>query len=106
MAEDSKVWGFLGFFLLIIGFLIVYLTKKDDAYAMYYAKQGLVFNIAFVVIWIAGFVLAFVPVIGWLLYMVLLIAMLVLFIIGIIFSLSGKQKPVPIIGQLADKIKL
>lgn len=105
MAEDSKVWGFLGFFLLIIGFLIVYLTKKNDAYAMYYGKQGLVFSIAVFIVIIANFILAFIPVLGWLLGMLLSIALLVLFIIGIIFSLSGKQKPVPIIGQFADKIK-
>jgi len=28
--DDSKIWAFLGVFLTLIGFLIVYLTKKDD----------------------------------------------------------------------------
>ena len=39
---NSKIFAFLAIFLGIIGFLIVLIAKKDDAYAMFYAKQSLI----------------------------------------------------------------
>jgi len=37
--EEGKMFAFLGVFLTIIGFVIVLLAKKDNKYAMYYAKH-------------------------------------------------------------------
>jgi uncharacterized membrane protein len=111
--DDSKIFAFLGVFLTIIGFLIVLLTRKEDKYAMYYAKQGLVLFIAFVVVqllgWVAVVGLFVVPLIAgliglvlWILYVVLV----VLWVLGIVNAFSGKEKPIPIIGKFADKINL
>ena len=101
-TDDSKIFAFLGVFLTVIGFLIVYLAKKEDKYAMFYAKQGLVLFIAWVIAGIAGMILFFIPFIGMLLYLV----MLVLWIIGIVYSLSGQEKAIPLIGNFAEKINL
>ncbi len=100
--SDSKIWAFLGVFLTLLGFLIVYFGKKDDKYAMYYAKQGLVIAIAYFVIWI----IAFIPFIGGIVAFVANIGLLILWIIGIIYSLSGEQKDIPILGEFAKKINL
>ncbi|TKJ17758.1 hypothetical protein CEE44_04465 [Candidatus Woesearchaeota archaeon B3_Woes] len=102
-VQDDKLWGFLAIFLGIIGFLIVLLTKRDSEYAMYYAKQSLVLFIACICV---GFV-AWIPFIGWfLLGPILYIVILVLWVIGWVRALSGEMKPIPIIGKLAEKIKL
>ena len=101
--SDSKLFAFLGVFLGLIGFLIVLLTRKDDKYAMYYAKQGLVIFIAWVIVYIIG---TFLPLIGWFIILPLgSLAMLVLWIIAIINSLSGAEKPTPLIGRFAEKFK-
>lgn len=104
--EEGKIFAFLGVFLTIIGFIIVLLAKKDNKYAMYYAKQGLVLFIAWIIVWLIAMVLIFIPIIGWLIMMLLYICMLILWIIGWINALSGKEKPIPIIGKFAEKIKL
>ncbi len=102
-ASDSKLFAFLGVFLGLIGFLIVLLTRKNDKYAMYYAKQGLVIFIAWVIVYIIG---TFVPLIGWFIILPLgSLAMLILWIIAIINSLSGVEKPTPLIGRFAEKFK-
>lgn len=101
-GDETKLFAFLGVFLTIIGFIIVYATRKQDKYAMYYAKQGLVLFIAYIIAW----AIVIVPVIGWLLSVPLYIFLLILWIIGIIYSLSGEQKPIPLIGEFADKINL
>ncbi len=101
--SDDKLFGFLAVFLGLLGFLIVLLTKKDNKYAMYYAKQSLVLVITYVIVWVAGFAFVFVPFIGWLISLVLWIGMLVLWIISWVNALSGEMKPTPIIGGFAEK---
>lgn len=99
---DDKFWGFLAVFLIILGFIIVLLAKRKNKYVMYYAKQSLVLFIACV---IANAVLI-VPILGWVIYPILCLILLVLWIIGWANALSGKMKPIPIIGKYADKIEL
>ena len=103
-SDDGKLFAFLGVFLTIIGFLIVLLAKKDDKYAMYYAKQGLVLFIAVVIVSIVG---SIIPLIGWFIILpVGNLILLILWIIGWINALSGKEKPIPLIGKFADKFNI
>lgn len=103
-GDDSKLFAFLGVLLTVIGFIIVFATKKNDKYAMHYAKQGLVLFIAWIILWIASFILLFIPILGWLVMWLAYLGMLILWIIGIIYSLSGEMKDIPIIGQFARKL--
>lgn len=89
MAAISYIW---------ILFLIPLLAKRDSEFAMYHAKQGLVF---FVYCTIVGFIV-WVPVIGWLLSLIALI----LLIIGLVNALGGKKAPLPIIGKIAEGFKI
>ena len=98
-SDDSKLFAFLGVFLTIIGFIIVYATRKDDKYAMYYAKQGLVMFIVWVAIAIVGMILFMIPFIGSILWL----CWVVLLVFGIVYSFSGTMTPIPIVGQFADK---
>ena len=106
MAKDSdkKLFAFLGVFLTVIGFIIALAAKKNDKYVMYYGKQGLVLFVAWMIAWIVGMVFVFIPVLGWLVMTVLYLGILALWIIGLVYSLSGQMKPVPLIGHFADKI--
>jgi uncharacterized membrane protein len=99
--SDTKLFAFLGVFLTWLGFIIVYATRKEDKYAMFYGKQGLVIGIAWVVLIIVGIVLAFIPILGWIISLLLWIALGVLWIIGVIYSLSGEEKEIPVIGSIA-----
>ncbi len=100
--SDSKLFAFLGVLLGLIGFLIVMLARKNDKYAMYYGKQGLVLFIAYAIIYAVGMLM---PFIGLYIIRVLSAILLILWIFGIVYSLSGKEKPVPIIGRFAEKFK-
>ena len=104
--DDDKLFAFLGAFLTIIGFIVVYLTKKDSKYAMYYAKQGLVVGIAWFAVAIVSAFLAWIPVIGWLISSLAWLLVVILWFISWINALSDKMKPTPIIGQWADKFNL
>jgi len=105
-VEEGKPFAFLGVFLTIVGFLIVFLTKKENKYAMLYAKQGLVLFIAWVAVWVVGWVLVFIPILGWLVMSVAYILLLVLWIIGWVYALSGEEKEIPLIGKYAKMFKI
>ena len=102
--SDSKLFAFLGVLLTVIGYIIVVIARKNDKYAMYYAKQGLVLFIAWIIAAVAGWIVGWIPIAGNIMTWVLNVIMLALWIIGIIYSLSGEEKEIPIIGQFARKI--
>lgn len=102
MGKDSKIFAFLGIFLTVIGFLIVYATQRKDKYAMFYAKQGLI-------IFLIGMVIAavsMIPVIGNVVSAIAWVLLVIAWIIGIIFSLSDEKREIPVIGTYAKMIRV
>ncbi len=100
---ESRFWAFVAYLFGIVGSVIVLLLKKKDAFAMYHAKQSLVLNITWVVVYVAGL---FLPFIGWFIIWPLgNLSMIVLWILGVFNALTGRQKQLPVIGQFAEKIK-
>ena len=100
-AEASKSSNTLMAALSYFGILVIVplLTEaKNDPFVKFHIKQGIVLLIAYV---ICGFVI-WVPIIGWTLGVVLF----VLFLMGLINALNGQQKPLPIIGQFAEKLNI
>ena len=91
------ILSYLGIFIII-----PLLVAKEDDFVKYHIKQGLVLLIATFAI----FVIAWIPVLGWLLGFFAWIGCFVLVIIGIINVVKGKKKELPLIGQFADKFKI
>lgn len=104
-VEEGKAFAFLGVFLTIIGFIIAILVKKDNKYAMYYAKQGLLLFIAYIVAWIITAILGWIPIIGWIITAVMWILLFIMWLVGWINALSGKKKPMFLLGNMAEKFK-
>jgi len=102
-SGESKVWAFLAYLLGILGFILVFALKKKDKFAMYHAKQSLVLFIFMVLV---SFVGGIIPFIGWFIIWPFgsLLATIV-FIEGGVYSLTGKQKPLWLIGRFGEKMK-
>jgi len=100
MAKGNKVLAFLGVFFSPVISIIILLASKD-AYARYYAKQGLVLAIAFIVL----FVGLTITIVGAFLIPILWVLCIIWWIIGLVYSLSGNMKPLPLIGKFAEKLK-
>jgi len=98
--EDDKFIIFLSYIGVLC--LIPLLTKKDDAFVFFHAKQGLVL---FIVEVITAFV-AIIPVLGWIIAPMASLLWVALSIIGIINITNGEKKELPILGKYADKIKI
>ncbi len=102
--EENKVVAAIGYLFILC--LLPLLGKKDSKFAQFHGKQGLVLTIAAVVLWVASFILAFIPIIGWLAMFVGWIALVVLAIMGIMKALAGEYWEMPFLGQYAKEIKL
>ncbi len=105
-SSYSRFWAFLAYLLSVIGFVIIFLVKKHDRFAKYHAKQSLILFIAYVVVWIVAKIINFIPFLGILVSSILWITIVVLWIIGIVNALSGKEKPLPIIGEFAHRLNI
>lgn len=82
-------------------FFIPFFTKsKDDPFVKYHVKQGL---ILFIVSFIA-MIISRMPIIG-LFFWLFNIAIFIWLILGIMNAAQGKEKPLPFIGQFAEKFK-
>jgi uncharacterized membrane protein len=90
-VQKNKVLAAISYIFIVS--LIVLLVKKDSPFAQFHAKQGFV-------LFIASLVCGFIPVLGWLLNIVVL----VMAIIGIISAAQGKWYKMPLVSQLAEKI--
>ncbi len=104
-CDDSKFFAFLAIFLSIVGFIIALLAKREDKYVMFYAKQSLILFIAGIFVRILAVLLA-ITIIGIIAVPVVWIAYVVIWVIALINSLSGKQKDTPIVGKYAKSINL
>lgn len=90
--SDSKLMGALSYLWILSVVMLV--IKKDDEFVKFHARQGLIlFIISFV---------GFIPVIGW----IIDILVVIMVIVGFFKALSGEKWKMPLIGDIAAKINL
>lgn len=104
--DDSKLFAFLAVLLSIVGFLIALVAKKEDKYVMFYAKQSLVLFIIAIIVGVIHRIVSWIPIFGSIVSTALNIILVVLWVMGIIYSLSGEMKDIPLVGEYAKKINL
>jgi len=78
--------------------LVPLFLKRDSKFAQFHAKQGLVLFIANV----AGSLVFWIPVVGWLLGL----GILILAVLGIVKALSGQWWEMPYLGKYAKKLNI
>jgi len=100
--DDSRLFAFLAVFLSILGFIIVLIVRRNDKYAMFYAKQSLILFIA----WVISAVVSAIPFVGWVVGPILYLVVFVLWIIALVYSLSGKEEETPWLGKYARRVNL
>ncbi len=95
----NKTWAFIGMFLPVLGFVFVLLFNSQNSYAMYYAKQGLLLGLVAFMFKL----ISVVPFLGQIVSWIGMILLLILWILGLVYTVSGEEKGLPIIGELAEQ---
>lgn len=88
--NDDKLWAVLSYLGVLV--FLPFLLKKDSKFVQFHAKQGLVLLI--------GWVLTMLP-----FGSIIAIIALIFSIMGIIDVLSDKTTKMPLVGDLAEKIR-
>ena len=83
----------------ILFFVPLLTDAKNDPFVKFHVKQGFLIFLSWVITAIIGF-LPFAGFITW----ILNIAVICLFVIGIMNALKGEEKQLPVIGKFADKV--
>lgn len=96
---DGKPYAILSYLWILC--FIPLILKKENKFALFHAKQGLVLFLAELTI---GFI-AILPFIGWILLFAGTLLFGALSLAGIFQSLLGNFWKLPILGDYAEKIK-
>lgn len=95
-AEENNIVAALSYLGPL--FFIPLFLKRESAFCQFHAKQGL----AFFIVWMIGWVIFWVPLFGWLLWIVV-----ALFdVYALVKAVQGEKWEAPVIGDLAKKINI
>ncbi|MBT4446111.1 DUF4870 domain-containing protein [archaeon] len=104
-VNNGKAPAVLSYFLVGILWWLLDEKVKKNAFVKFHVKQSLVLIIASIAVSVAGWILVFIPVIGWIALAVLRIGIFVLWIMGIVKAAQGAKKELPLIGSFAKNLK-
>ncbi len=98
--QEGKFFALISYisFLCIISLIL----KKENKFALYHAKHGLVLF----VLEVAAFIISVVPILGWLIWGLGTVVFVCLSVWGILNAAMGKYNRVPLFSDIADKIVL
>ena len=88
-------------YLTLIGLIVAFVQngEKKNTFASYHIRQS-------VGLMCTGFALALVniiPFLGWMISILGVIGLMVLWIMGLLNAINGKEKPIPLLGNLYSK---
>lgn len=97
---EENIAALLSYVLGWITGLIFFLIEKESKFVKFHAMQSI---ITFAALMIISWILAFIPVIGGIISLLLSVLALVLWIILMIKAYQGEKFKLPIVGDLAEK---
>ncbi|MFH1638015.1 MAG: hypothetical protein ABIB71_06325 [Candidatus Woesearchaeota archaeon] len=100
ITAEQKVWGLLAYIFIL--FILPLAFRKDDDFAHFHAKQGLVFFItAF-----AAAIFLLIPIVGWIVGSLIIVALAAFWALAVIHVLFGKTWSMPLIGKWAKDMRI
>ena len=102
---DGKSIAIISYFTWIgwIIALVLHNSNKSQIGA-FHLRQTLALMILGILAYVVQIMLVFVPIIGWAIICLIWIGLLVLWILGLVAAINGREKPMPVIGPLAQNI--
>ncbi len=92
-GQDEKLLAALSYLWLLS--IVILLIKRNSSFVQFHARQGLVLCIVSVVAW-------FLPILN----IFLNLAIFVVIVLGFIQALNGARWRMPVVADLAEKIRL
>ena len=96
---EGKPYAILAYLWILC--LIPLILKKDNAFALFHARQGVVLFIGELAISFVGVI----PILGWMILFLGTFVFGVLSLVGIVQALLGNYWKMPIVGGIAQSLK-
>lgn len=95
-SMDPKTIGIISY-ITLIGTIIALVINNNDKnpYASFHIRQALGLGLSLIVV----SVIAIIPILGWIIYLIGGLFLFVCWIIGLIGALNGEEKLVPVLGE-------
>ena len=100
---DGKTIAIISYFTWI-GWIIAFVlyNSNKSQLAAYHLRQTLALMILSILVYIVQIMLIFIPFLGWAVAILLWIGLVVLWVLGLIAAINGEEKPIPVIGPMAQ----
>ena len=95
---EGKAYAILSYLWILC--LVPLILKKDNKFALFHAKQGLILFIGELVVGFVGVI----PILGWMILFFGTALFGLLSLIGIVQVLMGNFWKMPVVGDIAEKI--
>lgn len=117
MNKPKRYLAFLAYLLSFIGGLYVLFFHREKEFARYHAKQSLGLAITAIgvpVVWgLIAWVVSWIPLVGpiiaaslFSLVILAYLALLVFWLVGMVYALRAARRPLPVIGEWAQRLPL
>ncbi len=104
LGIDENLEGALAYFFGILTGILFLILEKDNKFVKFHAVQSIVVSvIAIVILTILGTILIFIPIIGWILYILLYLGAFALWILLMFKAYQKEMFKLPIAGDIAAK---
>ncbi len=98
--DEGRMFAVIGYIGILC--LVPLLLKKENKFALFHGKQGLVLFIGE----IGAAILNVVPILGQLIWTLAVLVFGIVSLIGIVQSLIGNYWKIPVLGDIAEKISI
>lgn len=98
-AEERRMAAVMAYIPFLC--FVPLIKMRDDPYAYFHARQGIVLFFLEIIAFIFSF-----PHLSQLFWTVIIIACIGAAVAGIVFAVQGKMYKLPIIGDLADRLRM
>lgn len=95
--DESRMYAAMAYLLILL--VVPWLARREDPYVNWHIRQGLVVFIALIAAIVAA---AWVPSVGGILVLLLLIGN----VVALVMALQGRRWKVPLLGLLVDQFKV
>ena len=92
--------GLLSYLLGFVSGIILLVLERKSSYVRFHAMQS---TLTFIALFVIQMVSGFVPLIGWLIHLVTILATFVLWIVLMVKAFQGERYQLPIVGEVAEE---
>jgi uncharacterized membrane protein len=100
LGLDENIEGALCYLFGILTGIVFFVLEKDSKFVKFHAMQSILFGIVYLVI---STILAFIPIVGWILDMLIVILAFALWLYLMYKAYKGEMYKIPYIGDIAEE---